>query len=368
MRAWDWLLELGADHVVHVIVAAPPPEGWTLPSDFPAGSVRWLADTAPTPRSIRGVAGALCPPLVLLSTHLMADWFSPTASALDGFGDVRRIVVFRAYLHRIGLQLGRVYPMAQRILDMDDLESATHASLAGALSASGRHVAALKHLIVGWQNRLIEPRLVHDYAAVCLANSEDAARLSRRSAATVTGRPNRIPDPGEWLPRRREGALSLLFVGSLGYFPNEAAARFIIDDLVPALHQALHQPFRVVIAGRQPAPALQTLAASVPEVELVADAEQLGPLYERCDIVLVPLRSGGGTKLKTLEAMARCRPVISTGEGVRGLPARPGEHYLAAETTAEFVAAITRIAQGEIDTAGMAAAARRLCYAGYVID
>jgi glycosyltransferase involved in cell wall biosynthesis len=367
IRAWGWLLELGADHVVHVIVAAPPPEGWKLPAGFPAGSVLWLADTAPSPRSIRGLVGALCPPLVLISPRLMADWFSPTASTFDDLGDIRRIVVFRSYLHGIGLQLGRRYPQAERILDMDDLESATHVSLAGALSASGRLMEALKHLIVGWQNRLIEPRLVHDYAAACLASPDDAALLSRRSGATITGRPNRIPDPGEWLLRTREGPLSLLFVGSLGYFPNEAAARSIIGELVPALREALHQPFRVVIAGRQPTPTLKLLAASVAEVELVADAEQLDPLYARSDIVLVPLRSGGGTKLKTLEAMARRRPVISTAEGVRGLPARPGEHYLAAETTAQFVAAITRVSKGEVDTDAMAEAARQLCFDGFVI-
>ena len=81
----------------------------------------------------------------------------------------------------------------------------------------------------------------------------------------------------------------------------------------------------------------------------------------------MPLRSGGGTKLKTLEAMARRRPVISTAEGVRGLPARPGEHYLAAETTAQFVAAITRVSKGEVDTDAMAEAARQRCFDGFVI-
>lgn len=357
IRAWGWLVELGARYDVHVIVTEASPA--ELPAAFPARAVHF----AEVPRAgmLARRAGIAFPPLVLFSWRFMTDWMPPKLAAFPDLGDVREIVVFRAYLHRLGKQLFARYPKARRVLDMDDLESSTHSSIASALRASGQRRPALRESALALQYRLIEPRLVAEYAETYLANPEDAARLR------VTHRPNRIPGVGDWPPRVRQGPLSLLFVGSLGYFPNQEAARFIIGALVPRLREVLSLPFRVVIAGRQPSPEMRALVATVPEVELVADARSLDPLYEACDIALVPLRSGGGTKLKTLEAMVRRRPVISTAEGVRGLPARPGEHYLPAESAEEFAAAIAAMAHDRAAATAMADAALRLCHDGFVI-
>lgn len=357
IRAWGWLVELAARCDVHVVVSEALPA--RLPDAFPARSVH-AVDAAPGDLLARR-AGIALPPLVLISARFMADWVAPGPADFPDFGDVREIVVFRGYLHRFGEQLFSRYPRARRVLDMDDLESATHSSIARGLWASGEHKLALREFVLSLQYRLMEKRLVAGYAETLLANPDDAARLR------VAYRPNRIPSAGDWPARVRQGPLSLLFVGSLGYFPNQEGARFIIGELVPMLRKMLGQPFRVVIAGRQPSAQLRALLASAPEVELVADAESLEPLYEACDIVLVPLRSGGGTKLKTLEAMVRRRPVISTAEGVRGLPVRTGEHYLAAESAEEFAAAIARLAEDQTASAAMAEAARRLCYEQFVI-
>lgn len=357
IRAWGWLLELAASYDVHVVVTGAVPA--TLPAASPARSLH----SVETPRSggLARRAGMVFPPLVMLSARFMADWVSPTPTELPDFGDVREIVVFRAYLHRVGEQLFARYPRARRVLDMDDLESGTHASIARGLRASGLTMLALREFALALQYRLIEPRIVAAHTETFLASPDDAARMR------VACRPNKIPSAGDWLPRVRRGPLSLLFVGSLGYFPNQEAARFVIGELVPTLRETLGQPFRVVIAGRQPSAELRTLVAAAPEVELIADVDSLDAPYEACDIVLVPLRSGGGTKLKTLEAMVRRRPVVSTAEGMRGLPARAGEHYLAAESVHDFAAAIARLAQDDAAATAMAEAARRLCDDGFII-
>ena len=78
-------------------------------------------------------------------------------------------------------------------------------------------------------------------------------------------------------------------------------------------------------------------------VDFVPDADDLAAFYADSHIVLIPLRAGGGTKLKTLEAFAYRRPVISTRHGVRGLGAVVGEHYLHAETPMEFAEAVIRL-------------------------
>jgi polysaccharide biosynthesis protein PslH len=81
--------------------------------------------------------------------------------------------------------------------------------------------------------------------------------------------------------------------------------------------------------------------------------------------VVVPLRAGGGSKLKTLEAFAHQRPVVSTGHGVRGLDVTPGVHYLPAESPAEFANAIARLAQDPALALRIAQAGRALCAKAY---
>ncbi len=138
-----------------------------------------------------------------------------------------------------------------------------------------------------------------------------------------------------------------------------------MQSLVPRLRDALALPFHVTIVGRGASPALTDLLATCPEVDCRPDAEELTSLYEPADIVLVPLWSGGGTKLKTLEALAHACTVIATPEGVRGLSVKPSQHFLAADGATEFTSAIARLANGEIDGIEVAGAGRRFWEANH---
>lgn len=133
------------------------------------------------------------------------------------------------------------------------------------------------------------------------------------------------------------GALRLLFVGRLDYPPNLEAARELVERHLPALRAAF--PGAVVrIVGEDSHGASQSLRRD--GVELLGRVSDLMPHYAQSHAAFVPLRSGGGTRLKILEAFALGLPVASTAVGAEGLAAEDGVHYRRFETPEQGVAAV----------------------------
>jgi glycosyltransferase involved in cell wall biosynthesis len=103
--------------------------------------------------------------------------------------------------------------------------------------------------------------------------------------------------------------------------------------------------WQLAIVGRHADDRLKQFVGKCDGVNLIDDANDLGPIYSATDVALVPIQAGGGTKLKTLEAFAHGIPVISTDHGVRGFGATAGTHYLLAEQPCQFADAIAHLAQ-----------------------
>jgi glycosyltransferase involved in cell wall biosynthesis len=105
--------------------------------------------------------------------------------------------------------------------------------------------------------------------------------------------------------------------------------------------------------------------AAIPGIEVTGSVADVRPYYRDALMAVVPLRVGGGTRLKILEAMAAGLPVISTTLGAEGLTAVPGTHYLAADSALAMRTCILQAAQGGDSIARIAAAGRELvkrCY------
>ena len=363
LRAWSWLQELRREHRVLVLLPVTQSECPALPADYPAEAVQAIGDaTRWTSRWRRG-AGLFCPLLALYAPTCVVDWLLPAERAflpaLAG-QPVRRILAFRLSLHPLALALAQEFPAARLELDMDDLESRTRLSVARALLRMGQAREALRMALGALQYALVERFVLAPYQTAYLAAEEDCRRVKTRLARAVACHPNRLPMPVALGDAPRGGEIRLIFVGTLNYPPNEEAVRDMLSGLVPALQRS-RRTWRLRIVGRHAAPALRRLLEATPQLEFQPDVEDLAACYAEAQIVLVPLRSGGGTKLKTLEAFAWRRPVISTPQGVRGLGAVSGEHYLAAETTSEFVAAILRLADDPALSEQIVDAAHALC-------
>jgi glycosyltransferase involved in cell wall biosynthesis len=119
------------------------------------------------------------------------------------------------------------------------------------------------------------------------------------------------------------------------------------------------------VVGRHASSRLVAILNQTPQIEFLPDADSLTECYQTAQVIVVPLRAGGGTKLKTLEAFAHMRPVVSTAHGVRGLKVTSGEHYLAAETPTEFADAIFRLASDARLAERIALAGHALCRQKY---
>ncbi|MDZ7639320.1 MAG: glycosyltransferase [Bryobacterales bacterium] len=129
-------------------------------------------------------------------------------------------------------------------------------------------------------------------------------------------------------PAKTGAPASVVFVGSMDYFPNAEAAIWFAREIWPHLHQRLPN-LRFFIVGARPPESVQALR-DIPGVTVTGTVDSVKPYYRNALAAVVPLKTGGGTRLKILEAMAAGTPVVSTALGAEGLSLRPGEHYLLA--------------------------------------
>jgi glycosyltransferase involved in cell wall biosynthesis len=145
--------------------------------------------------------------------------------------------------------------------------------------------------------------------------------------------------------RARHGAdgdaRGLAFAGGMDWFPNRDAITYFADSLWPALLR--DDPRRTMtVIGRDPPPAVLA-AARDPRLRVLGFVDDVRPHLEAASIYVCPMRVGGGTRLKILDALALSRAIVSTELGVEGLGLTEGEHYLRAHTPEEFVSQVRRL-------------------------
>lgn len=125
----------------------------------------------------------------------------------------------------------------------------------------------------------------------------------------------------------------LIFVGNMGYRPNIDAMLYFCRYIYPKIQREIVD-LEMWIVGINPSPELMQLEGK--GVHVTGGVEDLRPLYSRSTVCVVPLRAGGGTRLKIPEAMALGRPVVSTSIGCEGLEVVDGEHLFIADTPDQF--------------------------------
>ncbi|MFN7948943.1 MAG: glycosyltransferase [Blastocatellia bacterium] len=141
--------------------------------------------------------------------------------------------------------------------------------------------------------------------------------------------------------------LQLVFTGSMDWMPNEDAMIWFAGQILPRIAEALPGVV-LTIVGRHPSRRLLELSRRHLRVFVTGRVDDVRPYIDRAAAYVVPLRVGGGTRLKIFEAMAMGKPVISTAVGAEGLPVRDGVDVLLADQPEAFAQSVIRVLTDEV--------------------
>lgn len=147
------------------------------------------------------------------------------------------------------------------------------------------------------------------------------------------------------VPREVGHAPKVVFLGSMDWHANVDAVLHFVEHSWPLIRKEVADA-RFQIVGRDPLPVVRQLGENVPGVEVTGTVADIRPWLRQADVMVVPLRVGGGTRIKIFEAMAAEVPVVSTRIGAEGLPVEHGRDLLLADEVEPFAAEVVRLLQG----------------------
>lgn len=150
---------------------------------------------------------------------------------------------------------------------------------------------------------------------------------------------------------------TLAFLGSMDWHANVDAVEHFVRHSYPSI-KARCPDVRVIFIGRNPTPAIRALAAEDSSIEVTGTVDDVRPYLARASIMILPLRVGGGTRIKVFEGMAAGLALVSTRIGTEGLPVVDGEHALLADEPAAFADAVVSLIENPARRAQMAAVSR----------
>jgi len=150
----------------------------------------------------------------------------------------------------------------------------------------------------------------------------------------------------------------LVFTGSMDWYPNEDGIVHFIEAVLPRVRREVPGATLTVV-GRNPSPRLRA-AADAAGVHVTGLVDDVRPHMAEAAVYVVPLRIGGGTRLKIFEALAMAKAVVSTAIGAEGLPLAPGRDFLQADDPAAFARAVTSLLRDPARRRAVGSAGRRL--------
>lgn len=154
-------------------------------------------------------------------------------------------------------------------------------------------------------------------------------------------------------------ANSLVFVGGLTWYPNLDAMRYFCAEVLPRIAAEIPDVSLTVVGKNPGAGSIKEIAENA-RVRLTGLADDVRPLISEAAAYVVPLRIGGGTRLKILDALAMGKPIVSTTVGCEGLEVVPGQHLLTADDADSFARQVIRLLRDPALQQRLAAAGRQL--------
>jgi sugar transferase (PEP-CTERM/EpsH1 system associated) len=156
-----------------------------------------------------------------------------------------------------------------------------------------------------------------------------------------------------------EQADSMVFTGSMDWTPNEDAILFFAEQILPRIRTEIPAA-QLWVVGRSPSSKLQALAAANNGVNITGRVDDIRPYVHRSPVYVVPLRIGGGTRIKIFEAMAMGKAVVSTTIGAEGLPIHHEKDLILADEPGEFARRVISLMRNPAERDSLGRAARLL--------
>jgi glycosyltransferase involved in cell wall biosynthesis len=208
-----------------------------------------------------------------------------------------------------------------------------------------RRWPAAAYSLVQWRKlvRYEAAALAAAAATVAVSEADKQAMLRIAPQGRITVISNGI-DLDEYRPSAAlpdAAAPRLVFTGKMDYRPNVDAALWFAAEVLPLI--AAQEPAAVLqLVGMNPHPRLDPLRGQ-PNIEITGAVDDTRPYIAAAAVYLIPMRVGGGTRFKALEAMACARPIVSTALGVEGIPVHHEQEMLIADTPSAFAAQVLRL-------------------------
>lgn len=212
-----------------------------------------------------------------------------------------------------------------------------------------------------------EGQIVTDFDSTLAVTEPD--RLALLEAVQGNGSDGTVPisvipiavDTHKILPvQRTEDSLNILTMGTLYYPPNADGIRWFFQDVFPLIRQRVPKA-TLTIVGKNPPKDFVRLAAD-PDSGVVTTGfvPELDPYFAASALTVVPVRAGGGMRVRILEAFARAMPVVTTTVGLEGIDARPGDDVLVADSPEDFARSVVHLFQDKALQRQLSANGRRL--------
>ncbi len=227
------------------------------------------------------------------------------------------------------------------------------------LQQPGRWLGALYSFIQWRKLQGYESRVCRQLDKTVVVSKADASALQRllpdlQCRVVPNGVDTRFFHPWDG----GESETTLVFTGKMDFRPNVDAMLWFVQDVLPLVREQVPQVL-LKIAGGHPHPRLDVLH-EIPNVELTGYVDDVRPYIGEAAVYVVPLRVGGGTRLKVLEAMSMAKAIVSTSLGCEGIQAGHDRELLIADDPASFSEAVVSLIRDREHRVSLGLAAREL--------
>jgi len=155
-------------------------------------------------------------------------------------------------------------------------------------------------------------------------------------------------DTEELIPVKRElGSKNIFTMGTLHYPPNADGIRWFANEVFPLILEKMPDVTLTIVGKNPPADFIQMAKENPDAVKVTGYVPDLTPYFESASMLVVPVRAGGGIRVRILEAFARAMPVVTTTVGLEGIVARPGIDVLVEDDEVSFAKAVLDLLSNE---------------------